>query len=53
MLGIDAETGSITAGKRADLVVWSGEPLDASSRPVVVLIGGRTVMDLREDSKRN
>jgi imidazolonepropionase-like amidohydrolase len=53
MLGIDAETGSITAGKRADLVVWSGEPLDAASRPVVVLIGGRTVMDLREDSKSN
>lgn len=50
LLGIDKEVGTIEMGKRADLVVWSGEPLEATSRPLVVLIGGRTVMDLREDA---
>lgn len=53
LLGIDKETGSIEMGKRADLVVWSGEPLEATSRPLVVFIGGRSVMDLRETASNN
>lgn len=53
MLGVDNEVGSITMGKRADMVVWSGPPLEATSRPMVVLIGGRSVMDVREDAKEN
>lgn len=42
-LGIDAETGSLEVGKRADLVVWDGEPMSVYSRPVEVLIDGITV----------
>ncbi len=53
LLGIDKDVGTIEMGKRADLVVWSGEPLEATSRPLVVLIGGRTVMDLREVKSGN
>lgn len=48
LLGIDKETGTLEAGKRADLVVWSGEPLEATSRPLLVVIGGRVVYDARE-----
>lgn len=35
-----ADTGTIAAGKRADLVVWDGDPLELQSAPVAVLIDG-------------
>jgi imidazolonepropionase-like amidohydrolase len=34
------DTGTIAAGKRADLVVWDGDPLELTSAPVAVLIDG-------------
>ncbi len=37
------KVGSIGAGQRADLVLWSAHPLDASARVQAVLIGGETV----------
>lgn len=37
------EGGRIAAGARADLVLWSGDPLDLSSRPLAMWIGGRQV----------
>jgi imidazolonepropionase-like amidohydrolase len=54
LLGIADQMGSIEVGKRADLVVWSGEggPIAATSRPEVVLIGGRVVLDSRERAAR-
>jgi imidazolonepropionase-like amidohydrolase len=41
LLGLDAERGSIAAGKSADLVVWSGDPLSLGSEAELVLIDGR------------
>ena len=34
------DTGSLTAGKRADVVVWDGDPLELASAPTLVLIDG-------------
>jgi len=34
------DTGVIAAGKRADLVVWDGDPLELQSAPIAVLIDG-------------
>ena len=48
ILGIDDKLGTIEVGKDADIVIWSGEPLDAMSSPSVVLIQGRVVVDRRE-----
>ncbi len=38
--GIDGRLGSIEAGKDADLVIWSGDPLDVLSRVQRALIEG-------------
>lgn len=43
MLGLDDRVGSLTAGKDADIVVWSGHPLDLDSRVLKVFVGGRLV----------
>jgi imidazolonepropionase-like amidohydrolase len=41
--GIDDRVGSIEPGKDADLVIWSGDPLDVLSRAQRVLIGGQEI----------
>jgi imidazolonepropionase-like amidohydrolase len=41
--GIDGRLGSIEPGKDADLVLWSGDPLDVFSRAQRALIGGREI----------
>ena len=35
------DRGAIAVGKRANLVVWSGDPLEVTSAPERVLIGGK------------
>lgn len=39
-LGIGAEIGSLRAGRRADVVIWSGDPLELSSAAERVWIDG-------------
>jgi imidazolonepropionase-like amidohydrolase len=40
MLGLGGEIGSLAAGRRADVVVWSGDPLQVTSNAELVLIDG-------------
>ncbi len=39
-LGLSHEIGSIEEGKRGDLVIWSGEPLEPLSKTVATIIDG-------------
>jgi imidazolonepropionase-like amidohydrolase len=41
--GIDDRLGSIEQGKDADLVIWSGDPLDVLSRAVRVFVDGAEI----------
>jgi imidazolonepropionase-like amidohydrolase len=43
IIGIDDRLGSIEPGKDADLVVWSGDPLDVLSRVEHALIDGTEI----------
>jgi imidazolonepropionase-like amidohydrolase len=43
IMGIDDRLGSLTPGKDADLCIWSGDPLDVTSRVERAFIGGREV----------
>ncbi|MBM4091402.1 MAG: amidohydrolase family protein [Planctomycetes bacterium] len=47
MVGLEEQLGTLESGKRADLVLWSGTPLAATSVPLVVLIDGEIVLDRR------
>ena len=42
-LGLDERTGSLEKGKEADLVLWSGDPLEPSSRVMAVMLDGKFV----------
>lgn len=43
VLGLADRIGSLEAGKDADVVLWSGDPLDVMQRALTVWIGGREV----------
>lgn len=47
ILGIDSRVGSVEVGKDADLALWNGEPFEATSRVVGVLVGGAWALDPR------
>ncbi len=44
-LGIFDDTGSLTAGKRADIVLWSADPFSTYARPEKVFLDGALVID--------
>jgi imidazolonepropionase-like amidohydrolase len=45
ILGIEDQVGTLQAGRRADVVVWSENPLSAYARAENVFIDGRLVFD--------
>ncbi|MBT1001159.1 amidohydrolase [Paenarthrobacter sp. DKR-5] len=51
VLGLSDRVGSLAAGKDADLVLWSGDPLDVMQRALRVWIGGRQVFRYDEASR--
>ena len=49
-LGIDADTGTLEAGKMADVVVWSGSPFSVYTRADQVFVDGALAWDRFDDS---
>jgi imidazolonepropionase-like amidohydrolase len=45
VLGIDDQVGTLAAGKRADVVVWSENPLSTYARAELVFVDGQLVFD--------
>ena len=50
-LGISEETGSISEGKRADVVIWDQDPFSVYARPQQVFIDGALMFD-KETGKK-
>ena len=51
-MGIDDMTGSLEAGKMADVVLWNGDPLSIYSRPEKVWIDGALMFDAMDRKRR-
>ena len=51
-LGIDDRTGSLVAGKNADVVLWSGDPFSVYSRAEKVWIDGAMMFDRLDPSQQ-
>jgi imidazolonepropionase-like amidohydrolase len=53
MLGMARDIGSLAPGRRADVVIWSGDPLQVSSNAEAVFIDGvQQPMDTRQTKLR-
>jgi imidazolonepropionase-like amidohydrolase len=52
MLRLDSRIGALSPGLDADVVLWSGDPLDVNSRAERVLIGGVSVYEWDAATRR-
>jgi imidazolonepropionase-like amidohydrolase len=54
VMGLGGEIGSLRPGRRADVVVWTGDPLDTSSTAQLVMIDGvQQPLDTRQTKLRD
>ena len=54
VLGVDDELGTIEIGQRADLVLWTGDPLEVSSVALQLWLDGRAIpMESRQTELRD
>lgn len=54
IMGVGNEIGSLLPGRRADIVIWSGDPLELSSTPEAVFIDGiRQPIETRQTRLRD
>ena len=51
-MGIAERTGSLEAGKMADVVLWNGDPLSVYSRPEKVWVDGALLFDAMDPKHR-
>ena len=51
-VGVGDRVGSIEAGKEADLVFWTGDPLDPRSHVLLAITDGRIALDQRSGVRR-
>jgi imidazolonepropionase-like amidohydrolase len=53
-MGMGGDFGSLRPGRRADVVVWDGDPLELTSAPVLILIDGvRQPLETRQTRLRD
>jgi len=54
VMGLGGEVGSLRPGRRADVVVWSGDPLETTSTAQLVMIDGvQQPLDTRQTKLRD
>jgi imidazolonepropionase-like amidohydrolase len=51
-MGIADKTGSLEAGKAADVVLWNADPFTSASRPLKVWIDGALMFDRADKTKQ-
>jgi imidazolonepropionase-like amidohydrolase len=52
-LGIDKVTGSLEAGKNADVVIWSGDPFSVYAKAERVFVDGALLYDRADPAKQH
>ena len=52
VLGLGARTGSLEAGKAADVVIWSGDPFSIYTKADAVFIDGALAFDRKDPARR-